>query len=98
LVSTVNFEYLVCAGGLIVFNRSQFVHIWQLSGQFVGAVNENREMLGANSMFAAFIKENNQGNLAVISSAMDTMLGFGHFLPQLINWILVGGMVHFLIN
>jgi hypothetical protein len=56
---------------VIVFERIEFIHIGQFSIQLCGSVDQDRKMFGADVFLSAFIKEYNQGNLVVVSLALD---------------------------
>jgi hypothetical protein len=60
---------------LIVFCRCEIFRIRQFSCQLTGIVDQNWKVLSTDLKFAILIAEYNQGNLAVISTAVDASGG-----------------------
>jgi hypothetical protein len=55
--------------------RRDVFRLWQFPGQFMGAVDQNRQMFCADLKITTLIAKIDQRDLAVVFSAVDACLG-----------------------
>lgn len=67
--------------GLIVVRRSQIFRVGEFPCQLSGIVDQNRKVLSADPEFSLLVAEHYQGNLAIVSSALDA--GGGLFFSHI---------------